>query len=100
MTDEALTALLQERDSLLPLLLYPTMEGHERARARKAELDGLIHAEEVRRASLTGFNLVERQLEQAQRTAAASEKAAQWAKWAAVFTAVAAVATLLQSLRK
>ena len=107
MNDQELEALRSELRVLSPQLLYVTMEGHADRVARCAELRARIEAEEQRRAALSGIDLVESQqqgnvamIEANRRMAVASEAAAKasadaarWAKWAAIFTPLAALVT-------
>jgi hypothetical protein len=103
--DEELKALQAEKRLLAPQLVYTTMEGHAGRRARFDQVVALIRAEEDRRSSLAGPELVERQLQDSAdmvaanlRMAIASESAAKSAAVAAEASRSAARWTLLAAL--
>jgi hypothetical protein len=109
MTDPELERLRAEVKEAAALRIYNRTEGHEERERHFQELNGRLLAEEVRRASLSGFNLVEQQLrierdnleanrrmaEATEAAAVASAEAARAAKHAAIWTAAAAIVTAI-----
>lgn len=102
MTDEELDRLRRELKELSAQQIYTTMPGHAERMVRHRELVELVRGEEARRESMSGLALIERQLHDARemvdanrRMAEATAAAARWTKYAAVFTAIAAGASLI-----
>ena len=112
MTDDELDRARAERKALAMQLIYTNMPGHAERVARQKDLVEAIETEDARRASLSGLSLVEQKLLNERENVASNRRmagateaaarssadAARWAKWAAIFTAMATLASLVTAL--